>query len=71
MSEDPVEYEMEYEIHRRNILSTICICKQRMHLFHMSENRFSFLGGYPDGFRSGVCVGGVLYVASLDQYKTL
>lgn len=43
-----LEYEMEYEIHRMNSLSNISICKQRMHLFHMSENRFSLLGGYPD-----------------------
>lgn len=43
-----LQNEIEYEIHRRNSLSNISICKQRMHLFHMSENRFSFLGGSPD-----------------------
>ena len=47
-AEDQVEYETEYELHRMNSLSTVSICKQRMHLFHMSENRLSFLGGYPD-----------------------
>lgn len=56
IAEDHVKYGSEYEIHRMSSVSTISICKQKIHYFTCQKTDFHSLGDILMWFKSGVGV---------------